>query len=422
MSVIDSEPGLVLSVLLYLDSPTAFKSRRCCRVLAKLFAKGGLNRCRDLLEGISFNSGSHTTKGGIWLPLISEDVLSTYVRFCSATKLATDLEFKDMTAVAGLQKASCMFNSIAPEDGVSDNGKQFKLGYITRHGRPICLKGRQLGSLLHSYMSRSQQFLGSWTFNAESLKAMLSRKEVDVVYSSCVEFHAMLRCSEGEVGPAVQSQDKLSFGVQLMLSRTAGDRFVLSWRPCVTTTSLLEEHKDRFNIHLHGHAAVPFTLPLGYEGAILPSSPAEVHIKGDVPIELALSMDDITELLNHDCLKCALCIQFFHEDQAVPVNPTTDYDLDAQFYWPQCTESGPHVDKEDKFSSAPRAKSVVTESRDLEAESRSVPLSDDATDLQNLPQAKNWVSETTVGWLCVGIFFVTHLLESGRLSVLFSNL
>jgi hypothetical protein len=409
MSLIDLEPGLVLAVLLYLDSPAAFRSRRCSRAHANLFANGGLNLWRDLLKGISVSSGSHTTKGGIWLPMISEDVLSLYVKHCSAVKLATDLEFKDMTAVAGLQKASDVFDGIAAEDGVHGNGQQFKLGYVTRHGRPVCLKGHQLISPLLSYVGKSQKFLGSWVFNSESVRTLLSGNELGLVYSSSVEFCTTLSCHNG----AGKVGEQLAFEVQLMLSRTAQERFVLSWRPVVTNASLLGKHRDSIDIHLHGHATVPFTFPLGYEGTLLPSSPTQTHINGEVPVELTLSKDDIIELVQHDCLNCALCIQLYQEDQPLPVSATKGSDADIQVYWPQCTEfyKGP---------SASPTTSVVTESQDSGTESRTTPFGGDDTDF--LPRATNWLSETTLCWLCVGIFFVVHLSEESRLSVLFSNL
>jgi len=420
MSLVDVEPGLVLAVLLYLDSPAAFRTRRCSRAHTNLFANGGLNLWRDLLKGMSVRGGSHTTGGGIWLPMISQDVLSLYVKHCSASKLATDLEFKDMTAVAGLQKAALMFDSTAAEDGVYGNDQRFKLGYVTRHGRPVCIKGHRLISPLRSYISKSQKFLGSWVFNSESVRTLLSGSELGFVYSSSVEFCTMLSCQNGTGKLGVQCQEQLAFGVQLMLSRTAGDRFVLSWRPVLTNASLCEEQSDCIDIHLHGHVAVPFTVPLGYEGTMLASSPAEMHIKGDVPVELTLSENDITEMLQHDCLNCALYIQLHHERQPLPVSATTGCDVHMQVYWPECTDSGLQQDKEYKGLSTSPTTSAITESQASETESRSTPLGGNDTDF--LPRATNWLSESTIGWLCVGIFFVVHLSEESRLSVLFSNL
>lgn len=323
MSFAELEPGIVLQVLLHLDSRTAFRTRRCNRAFANLFADGDLHLCRGLLEGTSFCPGSHTAKSGIWLhAVVPKDVTHLYFRYCSAMRLATDLQFKDMTVVAGLLKASCMLNGIAAGEDVVDNGQlpqTTQVGYVTRHGRPICLKGPLLGSLLHIHMGRGQRFLGSWTFNTKRVRAMLFGNELGLVCSSYVEFHAMLSCCngfEGELG--VRSQRKLQFGVQLILSRTAFGRFVLSWQPCITAADLPDVHIGCFCIHLHGHAAAPFTFPLGYEGAILASSDAQLHIKGDVPVELTLSIDDTMQLLEHHCLNCALNVQLHHEFPMCP--------------------------------------------------------------------------------------------------------
>jgi hypothetical protein len=409
MSLVDQEPGLILAVLLYLDSPAVFRTRRCSRAHANLFANGLKLWC-DLLKGESLRNGSHTAKGGIWLPTISEDVLSLYVKRCSATKLATDLEFKDTMAVAGLQKASYLFDGVAAEDGVHGKGQPFKLGYVTRHGRPVCIEEQELISPLLSYVSKSQKFLGSWVFDSDSVRALLYGSTTTdaprVVHSSSVEFRTVLKsgnvAEELAVQWGMQCQEEFAFGVQLMLSRTAGDRFVLSWLPVVTNASLCFHSLD---IHLHGHVAVPFTFPLGYEGLILASSPTQTHIDDDlpVPVEFTLSKDDITEMLKHDCLNCALHIQLYQESQALPVVATTGCDVDMKVHWPQCTESGFQVDKEYKEPSVSSPTSVVAESQ---------------TDF--LPWAAKCLSEMTICWLCAGIFFVTNLSEEG-MSVLFPS-
>jgi hypothetical protein len=326
MSFADLEPGVVLQVLLFLDSPAVFRMRRCNRALAQLFSNGAYTHCCDLLRGTSVSPGSHTAKGGIWLhALVPEDVLSQYVRFCSTTELATDLEFKDIAAVEGLQKATSLSKSIAIGGNLVDKDQQINLGYVTRHGRSVHLNDPLQGPFLDNFMNNGQRFLGSWTFNPECVRSMLSGKELGQVYSSyVVEFRAMLSCQngfEGQIG--VQSQDSITFGVQLMLSRAALDRFVLSWRPCFTTAALPEEHMDSFDVHLHGHVADPFVFPLGYEGTISASSPTRTHINGDVPVELTLSLAEITKLLEHDCLNCALNIQCYHENHAIAVTPTT---------------------------------------------------------------------------------------------------
>lgn len=349
----DLEPGVVLQVLLYLDSPTAFRIRRCNRDLAKLIDNGGFKLWRDLLKGTPVSPGSHTTKGGIWLhALVPEDVLSLYVRFCSATKLANDLRFKDMTAVAGLQKVSRMSKGISmKEDPVEvaedagGNAQPLKIGYVTRHGRPIHLKGPLLGPFVDAFMSRGQQFLGSWTFNTQRVRAMLSAKEPGPVYSSCVEFHAMLSCRNGFEGQmGVLSQDRIDFGVQLMLSRVAAGRIALSWQPCVKTVGISEEHINRYSVHLHGHTAVPFTFPLGYEGPISTLSPARMHITGNLPSELILSSDEIAEMLEQDCLNCTLNIQLYDEQHALRVNANTGCCPHAQTN-PWCTKSSSWANK-----------------------------------------------------------------------------
>lgn len=203
-----------------------------------------------------------------------------------------------------------------------------------------------------------------------------------------------------------------------MLSRTAArDRFALSWQPVATNASLLDEHSDCVDIHLHGHAAAPFTFPLGYEGNILRSSVTQLHIKGDVPVECTLSKDDLAELLQHDRLHCVLYIQLCQEGHAVPVSATTGCDLDTQVNWPECTESGLQVDYWYKPFASPAR--VVTHSQDSKTELRSTPPGGKEIDF--LPWATNWLLERTMWWLCVGISFVVHLSEESELSVSFSN-
>lgn len=419
MSFVDLEPEVFLQVLLYLDSPAAFRTR----ALAKIFAKSDFNLCPNLLKGTSVTPGSHGTKGGMWLhALVPEDVLSLYARLCSATKLAGDLKFTDTSTVTQLLKASCMFDSHADGEVIKE-GQQFKLGYITRHGRPICLKVASQGSLLTSYMSRGQRFLGSWIFNPDSVRAMVSGKGLGVVYSSSVEFCAIMSCREDEVELGAKSPGKVKFGVQLMLSRTAGKRFVLSWQPCVTSVEeqdlhyLPEEHAKYFDVQLHGHAAVPLSSsPLGYEGEILASS-TQMHITGDVPAELTCGIDDINELLDHDCLNCALNIHFYHKGHAFPVIATACCDPDAQEY-PQCTESALQIEEQSMWSSPSPAVSDKTELKAFDTASRNIPLGGDDTAF--LPQSRN-VLEMTLCWLCVGISLVLHSTETSAhyLSVFF---
>lgn len=337
-SFADLQPGVALQVLLYLDSPTAFRTRRCHRALAKLFDNSGFKFWRDLVKGTPISPGSHTTKGGIWLhALVPEDVLSLYVRFCSATELATDLRFTDMAVVAGLQMASCLSNSMAMREDpvkvatdVDGNAQRPKVGVVTRHGRPVHLKGPLLKPFVDAFTSMGQRFLGSWTFQAERVRAMLSGKEPGPVHSSVVEFHALLTCRDGFTGQmGVLSQDRIDFGVQLVLGRVGADRLVLSWQPCVKTAKLSEDI-DRYTVFLSGHAAVPFTFPLGYEGTISTSPPNRMHITGNVPTELTLSIDEGAELVEYDCLNCALNIQFYDDNHALRVTANTSSCPDAQ--------------------------------------------------------------------------------------------
>lgn len=283
--LIDLEPGVILRALLHLDSSTVFKIRRCCRLLDKLLASDVVRLWQGFLEGTSDCLGSHSVKDGIWLhALVPQDTLSLYARLSSTVEFATDLHFKNMTAVERLLEAFCCRMSSQSVGDIEDNGADVNQELM-------------LGGGGDSYPGKGQRFFGAWSFHTEEVQAMLRGEKPGGVSSSLVEFVAMQSYFGGE----------FRFGIFLTLSRTARDTFALSWQVSVTTPGLLQEHLDCFEIHLHGHIAIPSVTPLlGYVGGVSGMSFYDTHI----PARHTFSSSGIMKLLENDCLICVLTIHF----------------------------------------------------------------------------------------------------------------
>jgi hypothetical protein len=277
-----ANPVVCLRVLFYLDSSAAFRIRRCSKDLEKLLANdGGLHLWRDLLQNLSGILSSHSIDAGLWLhALVPEETLSLYATLMSSAELATALTFQNPRAVESLLEASCMMEGWATEKNQAE--------------RDSDIISPTLQITRSSYLSKGQRFVGSWSFNSQDVRSMLSGEKVGPLFSSVVEFRWMQSFFGGN----------FDFGVALMLTRVQLDRFALMWRPCVTTSDLLEEQSDFFEIHLHGQAVIPGVLPLGYEGGISKESStcSAVHL----PHDLTLSVADVTDLLEHDSLMCVL--------------------------------------------------------------------------------------------------------------------
>jgi hypothetical protein len=340
--MIDLDRAVVLRSLLYLDSSAAFRIRRCCRCFQKLLAaNSGLSFWKFLLEGSSGSAGSHSIVGGLWLhALVPEDILSFYAMHISTTDLADNLKFEDVMTVESLLKASCITPGIGAAGCEAERDQELIFGRAAAYA--ACGEG--------------QQFFGSWVFNAKNVGAMICGKETGPVCSSLVEF-----CwTQGFCGR------KFEVGVMLMVSRVAGDRFVLSWLPKVVTPGLLQEHHDCFEIHLHGHVATPSISPLCYEGSISTMSSPQAH---DIPMELTLCTAGIIELLEQDSLICALTIHFHCMGDEALVTPTKGFDPTAQIghWWPRR-----------KFANSnglfqqPPAMNTATELEDSDVESKQV--------------------------------------------------
>lgn len=301
--MIDSETGWVLRAMLYLDSLSAFRLRCTCQILEKLLAANrGLNIWHDLVKGGSHQSGSHTREGGIWLhALVPAELLSLYARLSSTADLANTLVFKDMTVVEGLLQASCMIQHMVSMEH-----------FATGH------------------MGVGQHFIGSWMFEAEAVSAFLCGEKPGPVQSSIVRF----QCPEFISG-------NFNFGVRLTLCHAPGSSFVLWWQPHWYEDAQ-EEDLDLVDIHLHGHVAKPFILPFGYESSTSTWSNRSLNIAGGQ----TLSKVDVLDLLDHDCLICALTIRLYCMGDparvtAMPLN------FRAQHGW---TESGHKESPESSLS------------------------------------------------------------------------
>jgi hypothetical protein len=302
--MIDLETGVLLQVLLYVDSSTAFRIRRCCQILEKLLAANrGLKMWRGVVNGTSRHSGSHTLSSGMWLhALIPEGDLSMYAMLSSNVNLAADLRFWDIDVVQGLAEGYCcmMQDAVAEKDAF----------------------------LSGSHFLKGQDFFGSWEFDADRVHALLRGGELGLVRSSIVEFRCKVMQSTGCSGRKCSPfLGNLEFGVQLMLCHLSGGRCVLCWHPQVTNFGVLQENLDLMDIHLHGYLAVPAIKPLSYEGSLSTTNHHVYISQGYYSPAYTLSKSDVVKLLEHDCLLGAIRVRLYcmgDEVEVIPAAATSD--------------------------------------------------------------------------------------------------
>jgi len=301
--MIDLDPALILRVQFFVDSKSAFRIRLCCRSLKTLIAgDSGLSFWYDLLKGTALSSTAHTIEGGIWLhAMLSEEDLSLYDTLTSRMGLATDLKFKDRNSV------KCVLDFLRLtqlEDDILKNDEEFVFEDEPAQNS--------------SCIGRGRCFLGSWSFNAETVKAMLCGKESGPVCSSPVEFGCVQNFFPGT----------FDFEILLTISRVAGGKFVLSWLPIPSVTmpipSSTWQFLDHLDFHVHGHTSTPSIPILGYDGNLsktISATPSPMH----VPL-MELTTADVMELLEQDGLICAITTHVYCMGQEVFVRSANESD------------------------------------------------------------------------------------------------
>lgn len=313
-----TDPDVILGVLLYFDSQSAFRVRRCSRALKKLLAANrGLRLWHGVLESSLKSSGSHTIEGGIWLhAMMPEEALSSYATLTSTMGLATDLKFKSVVAVESLIE---LLRIIQPQDTAAEED-------TVQIGKEFIFAGKNMTgtskSLRNSYfVGRGQHFLGSWEFNAERVKALMRGRERSPVFSSSVKF----RCMHNSIGGTFE------FEVLLIISGVAGTKFTLSWQPRVTMPNLLQDHLDCFEFHIHGTALMPSVPTLGYDGVVSATQP-QTH----VPL-MERRPADVLEMLEYDCLICAVTVHVYYMGNEACVTAAHGFGPTARNCY-QCTD------------------------------------------------------------------------------------